>query len=68
LTSSTVEKIRSPLGIAGPRSMDLRVVSIVHDAFKDALSTPAYRTALEANALADAYLPGAQYAELGKVL
>lgn len=60
--------IRSPLGIVGPKGMDAQVVSIVHDAFKAALTTPAYRAALAANDLEDAYLPGAQYLELGKVL
>lgn len=60
--------IRSPLGIVGPKGMDAQVVSIVHDAFKAALTTPAYRATLAANDLEDAYLTGAQYLELGKVL
>lgn len=61
-------RIRSPLGILGPKGMDAQVVSIVHDAFKAALTTPAYRATLAANDLEDDYLTGAQYLELGKVL
>ena len=52
---------RSPIGLVGPKGMDPKVVQTIHDAFKGALSDPAYRRHLETYDLEDAYLSGADW-------
>jgi tripartite-type tricarboxylate transporter receptor subunit TctC len=37
----------SPFGLAGPKGMDLKVVKILHDAFKKGMEDPAYLNILE---------------------
>jgi len=55
----------SPIGLVGPRGMDPRVVRTLHDAFRGALSDPAYRKFLDTYDLADAYLSADDYQKLG---
>jgi len=57
---------RSPIGLVGPRGMDPKVVQTIHDAFKGALSDPAYRRHLETYDLEDAYLSGADWYALAQ--
>ena len=57
---------RSPIGLVGPKGMDPKVVTIIHDAFKAALTDPAYRRHLETYDLEDAYLSGEAYTGLAR--
>ena len=57
---------RSPIGLVGPKGMDPKVVQTIHDAFKGALSDPAYRRHLETYDLEDAYLSGADWYALAQ--
>lgn len=56
---------RSPIGLVGPKGMDPKVVQVIHDAFKGALSDPSYRRYLETFDLQDAYLTGEEWQALG---
>ena len=51
----------SPWGIAGPRGMDARVVKIVHDAFRKALSDPVFTQTLERIGMEVFYMAGEDY-------
>jgi tripartite-type tricarboxylate transporter receptor subunit TctC len=55
----------SPIGLVGPKGMDPRVVKVLHDAFRGALTDPAYRKFLDTYDLVDAYLPADEYQKLG---
>jgi len=55
----------SPIGLVGPKGMDPRVVKVLHDAFRGALTDPTYRKFLDTYDLADAYLPADEYQKLG---
>jgi len=57
---------RSPIGLVGPKGMDPKVVQVLHDAFKGALSDPTYRRYLETYDLEDAYLSPADWKALGQ--
>jgi len=52
---------RSPFGIAGPRGMDPKVVTILHDAFRQALKDPDFIKTLERFEMNTAYLSSADY-------
>jgi tripartite-type tricarboxylate transporter receptor subunit TctC len=54
----------SPIGLVGPKGMDPKVVKVLHDAFRAALSDPTYKRHLETYDLDDAYLSGEDYQKL----
>lgn len=54
--------ITSPWGIVGPRDMDPAVVRVLHDAYREALFSPAGRAVLDKFDLPLLYLNGADYA------
>lgn len=56
----------SPIGLVAPKGMDPKIVRIIHDAFKPALSDPAYRRHLETYDLEDAYMSGDEYFKLAQ--
>jgi len=51
----------SPYGIAGPKGLDPAVVKRLHDAFKDALFDPAFKTVMQRYDQEPAYLDSADY-------
>ena len=51
----------SPWGIAGPRGMDLRIVRILHDAFRKASSDPVFVQTLERIGMEVFYMAGDEY-------
>jgi tripartite-type tricarboxylate transporter receptor subunit TctC len=55
--------VTSPYGISGPKGMDPGVVRVLHDAFKEALFSPANTTVRGQFDMAEQYLDSAQYAE-----
>ena len=57
---------RSPIGLVGPKGMDAKLVKTIHDAFKTALSDPAYQQHLANFDLEDAYLSGENFYKLGQ--
>lgn len=57
---------RSPIGLVGPKGMDPAVVKVIHDAFKAALTDPAYLRYLETYDLVDAYLSGEDWHKLAQ--
>lgn len=58
----------SPIGLVAPKNMDPAAVKVLHDAFKAALTDPAYRKHLETFDLGDAYLSGEDYLKLAQKL
>jgi tripartite-type tricarboxylate transporter receptor subunit TctC len=52
----------SPYGIAGPKGLDPAVVRRLHDAFKDTLFDPAFKTVMQRYDQEPAYLDSAGYA------
>lgn len=59
---------RSPIGLVGPKGMDPRVVKVIHDAFRAALTDPTYKRYLELHDLEDNYLSGEDYFKLAQRL
>jgi tripartite-type tricarboxylate transporter receptor subunit TctC len=57
---------RSPIGLVGPKGMDPKVVRIIHDAWKAALTDPTYQRYLGTYDLEDAYLSGDDYYKLAQ--
>ena len=57
---------RSPIGLVGPKGMDPKVVKVIHDAFKAALTDATYRRHLETYDLEDAYLSGEDFYKLAQ--
>lgn len=55
--------VTSPIGLIGPRGMDVAVVTRLHDAFRKAMSDPAYVRAMEQYDQVPEYLSSAAYTE-----
>jgi tripartite-type tricarboxylate transporter receptor subunit TctC len=53
--------VSSPFGIAGPKGMDKQVVQVLHDAFKKAMTDPAFLKALDASSQPVVYMSSAEY-------
>ena len=53
--------IEGPIGIAGPKSLDPKIVTILHDAFKRTLDDPKVQDVLAKLELVPAYKNGADY-------
>lgn len=53
--------IEGPIGIAGPKGMDPKIVTILHDAFKRTLDDPKVQDVLAKLELVPAYKNGADY-------
>jgi tripartite-type tricarboxylate transporter receptor subunit TctC len=53
--------ITGPIGIAGPKGMDPKVVAKIHDAFKAALDDPNVREVMKKLELFPAYMSGPDY-------
>jgi tripartite-type tricarboxylate transporter receptor subunit TctC len=53
--------IEGPIGIAGPKGMDPKIVTILHDAFKKTLDDPKVQDVLAKMELVPAYKNGADY-------
>lgn len=53
--------IEGPIGIAGPKGMDPKIVTILHDAFKKTLDDPKVQEVLAKMELVPAYRSGADY-------
>lgn len=53
--------VNSPIGLAGPKGMDPKVVKVLHDAFRKAMSDPAFMRALEQNDQVPMYLSAEDY-------
>jgi len=54
--------VTSPIGLIGPRGMDPAIVARLHDAFRRAMSDPAYVRAMEQNDQVPEYLGSEAYA------
>lgn len=54
--------VNSPIGLAGPRGMDPKVVKVLHDAFRKAMNDPGYLRALEQNDQVPIYMSSEDYA------
>jgi tripartite-type tricarboxylate transporter receptor subunit TctC len=55
--------VTSPIGLIGPRGMDPAVVARLHDAFRKAMSDPAYVRAMEQNDQIPEYLGSEAYSQ-----
>lgn len=55
--------VTSPIGLIGPRGMDAAIVARLHDAFRKAMSDPAYVRAMEQNDQIPEYLGSEAYAQ-----
>lgn len=55
--------VSSPIGLIGPRGMDPAVVARLHDAFRKAMSDPAYVRAMEQNDQVSEYLGSEAYTQ-----
>jgi tripartite-type tricarboxylate transporter receptor subunit TctC len=53
--------VNSPIGLAGPKGMDPKVVKVLHDAFRKAMADPAYNRALEQNDQVHLYMGSEEY-------
>ena len=53
--------VNSPIGLAGPKGMDPKVVKVLHDAFRKAMADPAFNRALEQNDQVPLYLSAEDY-------
>ena len=53
--------VNSPIGLAGPKDMDPKVVKVLHDAFRKATADPAYNRALEQNDQVLIYMGSEEY-------
>jgi tripartite-type tricarboxylate transporter receptor subunit TctC len=53
--------VQSEVGIAGPKGIEPRIVSVLHDAFRQATSDPAYLRALESESMPNRYMNTADY-------
>lgn len=53
--------VNSPIGLAGPKGMDPKVVRVLHDAFHKAMSDPGYLRALEQNDQVPIYMGSEEY-------
>ncbi len=53
--------VNSPIGLAGPRGMDPKVVQVLHDAFRKAMADPVYTRALEQNDQVPLYMGSEEY-------
>lgn len=53
--------VNSPIGLAGPRGMDPKVVKVLHDAFRKAMADPGFNRALEQNDQVPLYLSAEDY-------
>jgi tripartite-type tricarboxylate transporter receptor subunit TctC len=58
----------SPWGIAGPKGMDPKIVSILHDAFKKAMESPAFQNLYEKFNIEPFYLNSEDYAKYAQQL
>jgi len=56
----------SPYGLAGPKSMDPKVVKILHDAFRKALDDPAYQKTIARLDQENWYVPTDEYASYAR--
>jgi tripartite-type tricarboxylate transporter receptor subunit TctC len=56
----------SPYGLAGPKGMDPKVVSVLHDAFRKAMDDPTYQQTIERVEQENWYLGSADYAKYAK--
>lgn len=55
--------VTSPIGLIGPRGMDPAIVARLHDAFRKAMSDPAYVRAMEQNDQVPEYQSSEAYAQ-----
>ncbi|MFC5521956.1 tripartite tricarboxylate transporter substrate binding protein [Polaromonas jejuensis] len=53
--------VNSPIGLAGPKGMDPKVVKVLHDAFRKAMSDPGYLRVLEQNDQVPIYMGSEDY-------
>lgn len=53
--------VNSPIGLAGPKGMDPKVVKVLHDAFRKAMADPAFNKALEQNDQVPLYMSAEDY-------
>lgn len=53
--------VNSPIGLAGPKGMDTRVVKTLHDAFRKAMNDPGYARTLEQNDQEPIYMGHEEY-------
>lgn len=53
--------VNSPIGLAGPKGMDPKVVRTLHDVFRKAMADPAFNLALEQNDQVHVYLSSEDY-------
>jgi tripartite-type tricarboxylate transporter receptor subunit TctC len=53
--------VEGPIGIAGPKGMDPKIVAVLHDAFKKTLDDPKVLEVLAKMELVPAYRSGADY-------
>jgi len=51
----------APIGLAGPKGMDTRVVKTLHDAFRKAMNDPGYARTLEQNDQEPIYMGHEEY-------
>lgn len=56
--------VEGPIGIAGPRGMDPKIVATLHDAFKKTLDDPKVQDTLTKMELVPAYKNGADYKKM----
>lgn len=53
--------VNSPIGLAGPKGMDPKIVRLLHDAFRKAMNDPGYLRALEQNDQVPIYMSSEEY-------
>lgn len=53
--------VNSPIGLAGPKGIDPKVVKVLHDAFRKAMNDPAYLRVLEQNDQVPIYMSSEDY-------
>jgi tripartite-type tricarboxylate transporter receptor subunit TctC len=53
--------VKSPLGIAGPKDMDPKIVKILHDAFMKATNDPTFKRTLEIQGQPQIYMSSKDY-------
>ncbi|MEZ5764698.1 MAG: tripartite tricarboxylate transporter substrate-binding protein [Xanthobacteraceae bacterium] len=56
--------VEGPIGLAGPKNMDPKVVATLHDAFKKTLDDPRVLETLTKMELVPAYKNGADYKKM----